>query len=84
MSHNERPTAAQPVEQIPEAKHHRSRAGERIAFTMTESGRISLSPDGTSAAAGYRFAGDGRGTGIYVIQASGGKVTRQWDYLTTP
>ena len=53
-------------------------------FTMTESGPISLSPDGTSAAAGYRFAGDGRGTGIYVIRVSGGKVTRQWDFLTQP
>lgn len=49
-------------------------------FMMTRTGDVSVSADGTYAAATYRYAGAGRGSGLLVLKIEDGKVVRQWSY----
>jgi hypothetical protein len=47
-------------------------------FTMAPLGEIAVSRDGTFATMSYRYAADGRGVGLTVIQVDNGKIVHQW------
>jgi hypothetical protein len=49
-------------------------------FTLTQAGEIASTADGFWAAVPYRYAGDGRGSGISVIKIADGKIVRQWNF----
>ncbi len=52
-------------------------------FTMTQLGDVASTPDGAFATFAYRFAGDGRGSGMAVMKIDAGKVVRQWNFEST-
>jgi hypothetical protein len=52
------------------------------AFTMTQVGDISTSPNGALAAFTYRYSDHGRGSGIAVLKIARGKIVRQWNFET--
>jgi hypothetical protein len=49
-------------------------------FTLTKVGDVATTSDGIWAAVPYRYAGNGRGSGISVIRISDGKIVRQWNF----
>ena len=50
------------------------------SYTMTQAAGVAATPDGSYATLVYRYAGKGSGEGVAVIQISGGKIVRQWNY----
>lgn len=50
------------------------------AYAMTQAADTAATPDGSYATLVYRYEGKGRGEGIAVIEISGGKIVRQWNY----
>lgn len=53
------------------------------SFSIAQTGGIAVNGDGSYATVSYRFAGDGKGTGVTILQIRDGKVVRQWNYDTT-
>jgi hypothetical protein len=49
-------------------------------FAVSQVGDISITPDGTYVTTSYRYAGDGHGVGIAVIEVANGKIARQWNF----
>jgi hypothetical protein len=49
-------------------------------FSVSPVGDMSVTPDGTFATTSYRYAGDGRGVGIAVMEIADGTIVRQWNF----
>jgi len=53
-------------------------------YSVMNVGSIAATSGGPYAMTAYRFAGDGRGSGISVIKVADGKIIRQWNFESTP
>ena len=56
--------------------------GKGPAFSLTQVGDITTTPDGAFTTFAYRYTGHGRGSGIAVVKIASGKIVRQWNFET--
>jgi len=49
-------------------------------FAVTQFGDIAVTRDGVYATTSYRYAGDGQGVGISVIEIADGTIVHQWNF----